>query len=351
MMKPVATERASEQALSFFTLKADQTRVMKTTACGTLVDLGDDVLGLEFHSPMQAIGTDYPALVRTAAEEVVRNWRGLVISASAQDFCVGANLLLVLIKARAGKWDEIERAVYEFQQANSLLKYLPRPVVVAPYRTTTGAGLEIAMHAARVVAARRIQLGLVEVAVGLVPSGGGCREMVLRSAESLPDQAPPSERSHVPTRFLAAAFETIAAAHVFHTGSEAQAVGYLRPRDVIDVDRHHLLQSAKETVLALDREGYRPPRRGGIAVAGQEGRAKLEWWWAIDGRHSPTEYDAYVVSRLAYVLSGGDLPAGSLASEQHFLDLEREAFLHLCGHPQTQARMLHMLRTGRPLRN
>ena len=345
-------DRSGEQPLSFTFLKADKIRVVKATAGATLVDLGDEVLGLEFHSPKQAIGQDYVIIARAAAEAVRQNWRGLVISASADNFCVGANVALMLMEAQDENWDDVDRAVREFQSLGTLFKYLERPVVVAPYGMTLGGGCEIAMHCARTVAAAETYIGLVEVGVGLIPGGGGTKEMAVRAALSMP-----AGETQMPNRpdligYIGRAFESIATAKVATSALEARDLGFLRPTDKIIMNRDHLLQHAKQAVLGLDREGYTPPAPVQVSVAGPGGAALLKLAaYNLKNSGYATEHDAYIAGKLAYILTGGNLPAGTLVPEQYLLDLEREVFLHLLGHPKTQARITHFLTKGKPLRN
>lgn len=345
-------DRRCESPLSFTAIRTDTTRVVKSTPGATLVDLGDEVLGLEFHSPKQAIGQDYVVVARVAAEEVRRNWRGLVIGASAPNFCVGANLMMMLMEAQEGNWDELDRAVREFQAVNMLLKYLERPVVVAPYGVTVGGGVEVAMHCARTVTAAETYMGLVEVGVGLIPAGGGTKEMALRYAAMMP----PGE-TQLPDKpeligFVGRAFEYIATAKVATSAAEARDMGYLRPTDSIVMKGDDQLLHAKQAVLELDRIGYMPAQPAEIPVAGPDGRAVLELAaYTLKNSGYATEHDQLIARKLAYVLTGGDLPAGTLVPEQYLLDLEREAFLQLSGYPKTQARMVHMLQKNKPLRN
>ncbi|HEV8636721.1 MAG TPA: 3-hydroxyacyl-CoA dehydrogenase/enoyl-CoA hydratase family protein [Chloroflexota bacterium] len=345
-------DRSGEQPLSFALQKSEPSRVVRATPGATLVDLGAEVLGLEFHSPKQAIGQDYVALANAAAEEVRRTWRGLVVSASAPNFCVGANLMLLLMEAQEENWDEIERMVRAFQDVSLLLKYLERPVVVAPYGITVGGGAEIAMHCARTVAAAETYLGLVELGVGLIPAGGGCKEMALRAAAVLPpvDARLPNRPELI--EFLTRPFEAIGTAKVSGSADEARDLGYLRPTDEIVMNGDHVLRRAKEAVLELDAEGYVAPAPARFPVAGPDGRAVLELTaYTLRNAGYASDYDLHLARKLAYVLTGGALPAGTPVPEQYLLDLEREAFLHLCGQPKTQARMAHMLQKNRPLRN
>jgi 3-hydroxyacyl-CoA dehydrogenase len=326
--------------------------VVKATPGATLVDLGEEVLGLEFHSPKQAIGQDYVTVARAAAEEVRRNWRGLVVGASASNFCVGANLMIILMEAQEGNWDELERASREFQEVNMLLKYLERPVVVAPYGITVGGGVEVAMHCARTVAAAETYMGLVEVGVGIIPAAGGTKEMALRGAGMMP-----SGDTQMPDRpelisYVGRAFEYVAMAKVSTSAAEAREMGYLRPADCVVMNGDRLLHEAKQAVLGMDRAGYVAPQPAEVPVAGPEGRAVLEMAaYTLKNGGYATEHDVVIANKLAYVLTGGDLPAGTLVPEQYLLDLEREAFLQLAGHPKSQARMVHMLQKNKPLRN
>jgi 3-hydroxyacyl-CoA dehydrogenase len=345
-------DRSGEQPVSFAVQRSQPSRVVRATPGATLVDLGDEVLGLQFHSPKQAIGQDYVALASAAADEVRRSWRGLVISASAPNFCVGANLMLILMEAQEENWDEIDRVVRAFQELNLRLKYLERPVVVAPYGITVGGGAEIAMHCARTVAAAETYLGLVELGVGLIPAGGGCKEMALRSAALLP----PAD-ARLPNRpelieFLTRPFEAIGTAKVSGSAHEARELGYLRPTDDIVMNGDDLLRRAKETVLELDAEGYVAPAPSLFPVAGPDGRAVLELTaYTLRNAGHASDYDLHLARKLAYVLTGGALPAGTPVPEQYLLDLEREVFLQLCGQPKSQERMAHMLQRNRPLRN
>jgi 3-hydroxyacyl-CoA dehydrogenase len=345
-------DRQGESPLSFAAIRSEPTRIVKATPGATLVDLGDEVLGLEFHSPKQAIGQDYVVVARAAAEEVRRNWRGLVVGASAPNFCVGANLMIVLMEAQEGNWDELDRAAREFQDVNMLLKYLERPVVVAPYAVTVGGGVEVAMHCARTVAAAETYMGFVEPGVGIIPAAGGTKEMALRAAAMMPQGD-----TQLPDRpeligFVGRAFEAIATAKVSTSAAEARDMGYLRPTDSIVMNGDMLLDDAKQAVLEMDRAGYVPALPADIPVAGLDGRAVLEFaaYMLKNGGYA-TEHDVLIANKLAYVLTGGDLPAGTPVPEQYLLDLEREAFLHLAGHPKSQARMVHMLQKNKPLRN
>jgi 3-hydroxyacyl-CoA dehydrogenase len=345
-------DRAGEQPLSFTVLKSDRHNVVKQTAGVTLLDLGDEVLGLQMHGPKQSIAEDYISAARNAAEEVERNWRGLVVSAEGSNFSVGANLMMVVLAAQARHWELLERACRGLQETNMLLKYLGRPVVVAPFGITVGGGAEIAMHCARTVAAAETYMGLVELGVGIIPAGGGTKEMALRSAQRLLQG-----NSQLPNRpdlisFIGPAFENIALAKTSTSAAEARELGYLRQTDLIVRNGDHLLKQAKDAVLELDREGYVPAPALEVPVAGADGRAVLDLAaYTLKNGGYASEYDVYLANKLAYVITGGDLPAGTRVPEQYLLDLEREAFLQLIGEPKTLERMAYMLKSGKPLRN
>ena len=323
-------------------------KVVREKKGATLLDMGEGVLLLETHSPKSAIGNDIIYMCRTAAEELATDrWRGLVIGARTENFCVGANVAMMLLEAQDEEWDDLEIMARQFQNAFMALKFAPKPVVVAPYGLTLGGGYEMCAIGDRVVAAAESYIGLVEVGVGVIPGAGGNKEMLIRGLEGIPagvqvDTQPIVNRI----------FETIATAKVATSAREAQELGYLRKTDLIVVNKDHQLYEAKQTVLAMEAAGYRPPEPALIPVAGPEGRAVLEMGaygmflggWA-------TEHDLLIAQKLAYVLTGGNVPAGTPVTAQYMLDLERETFLSLLGEKKTQERMAHLLKTGKPLRN
>lgn len=344
------SDRSKEQPLSFLQIRTTPSRIVRSDPGATLIDLGDDVLGFEFHCPKQAISETYVDMARAAAEEVCRNWRGLVISASAANFCVGANLGQLLQAAQEKNWKKIGRMVNDFHQAALLLKYLERPVVVAPYGITIGGGAEIAMQCAKTVAAAETYIGLVETGVGLIPAGGGLKEVAVRAAHT---QSPAQAIDQAGLwRRLAAAFDAILSGRVSGSAFEARDLGYLRPGDEIVMNQGHLLFRAKQAVLDMDRDGYRAPFQEPVAVAGPDGRAGLELKvYTLKNSGFASDYDEYIARKIAFVLTGGNLPGGTRVPETYLMDLEREAFLQLTGEQKTQARMTHMLQKGKPLRN
>ncbi|MDQ2899351.1 MAG: 3-hydroxyacyl-CoA dehydrogenase/enoyl-CoA hydratase family protein [Acidobacteriota bacterium] len=308
--------------------------VVKKNAGASLIDLGDGVLGLEFHTKMNAIGDDLVAMIHAGIEETSRNFEAMVIGNQGENFSVGANLMLVLLAAQEEEWGELNAAVNRFQQANMAIKYAPKPVVIAPFGMTLGGGCEIALHGARLQASAELYMGLVEVGVGLIPGGGGCKEMLLRLNDAK------------------AAFELIAYAKVSTSAADARALGFLQPADEVSMNPERLIGDAKALALSLAPRYTPGAPRMDIRVGGDNIFAllKIGIWMARQGNYI-TEYDTVVGEKLAYVLSGGRGTGEQTVTEQYLLDLEREAFLSLCGRAETQRRMQHMLKTGKPLRN
>jgi 3-hydroxyacyl-CoA dehydrogenase len=306
--------------------------VVNKNAGASLVDLGDGVLCLEFHSKMNTLGDDQVSMIHKGLDEAARNFQAMVIANQGEVFSAGANLMLVLLAAQEGEWEELDAAIRRFQQANMALKYSPRPVVAAPFSRALGGGCEIVLHSTRAQASAELYMGLVEVGVGLIPASGGCKELLLRLGDAQK------------------AFELIGYAKVSTSAQDARNLGLLRPVDGVSMNPERLIADAKALALALAPD-YSPGRPD-IRVPGDNGYAllKLGTWMAHQGRYI-TEYDTVIGEKLAYVLSGGRLTGGQTVSEQYLLDLEREAFLSLCGNIKTQERIQHMLKKGRPLRN
>jgi 3-hydroxyacyl-CoA dehydrogenase len=324
----------------------ERERVIKKNAGASLIDIGDGAACLEFHSKMNAIGGDTIAMMNYAVKEVGSNFEALVIGNEADNFSVGANIMMVLLAIQEGEWDEIALSVRQFQNANMNLRYSSKPVVVAPAGMALGGGCEITMHGDRARAAAESYIGLVEVGVGLIPGGGGVKEMVLRATEdALPDEDLFPRIKKVS--------EAIAMARVSTSAVEAREIGFLRETDPITMNRDRLIEDAKQTALRMAREGYTQPRpRTDIPVLGESALAtiKLAVHMMIRGGFI-SEYDGHVAKKLAHIITGGDLSHKTLVSEQYLLDLEREAFVSLCGERKTQERIQHMLKTGKPLRN
>jgi len=325
----------------------ERSGILKKNAGASLVDLGDGVLCVEFHSKMNAIGGDTIQMLQAGLREASRNFAALVVGNDAPNFSAGANLMLVLLEAQEENWDEIEAMIRAFQQTMIALRYADVPVVVAPAGLALGGGCEIVLHGDRVQAATESYIGLVEVGVGLIPAAGGTKEMTARAAEEMA----PGASDFLPT--VQRAFETVAFARVSSSAPDAERLGYLRPVDAFTMNRERLLSDAKARALQRVAEGYHPPPpRSAIRVGGDAVLAPLKLgihlaWRA--GRIS--DYDALIGRKLARVMAGGELPHPATVSEQELLDLEREAFLSLLGERKTLERIQHTLKTGKPLRN
>ncbi len=335
-------------------LKEREKKVAGNTGA-SLIDIGDGVACLEFHTKMNAMGDDIINMVMLASEIVSSKFEGLVIANHAQNFSVGANLPLVLFTAQEEEWDDLDWMVKRFQDAFMKLKYLDKPVVAAPAGMALGGGCEICLASDRVRYAAETYMGLVEAGVGLIPAGGGTKEMLIRNTEHLFEVQKGGlyQKQIELMPFIARAFETIAMGKVSTSGPEALALGYLRPIDKMTVNRDYLIEDAKKTVHAMNMEGYAAPRPADeIRVAGENAFAMIKFGlWSMQKAGYITEHDVTVAGKAGYVLCGGDVHADTLVSEQYLLDLEREAFLSLCGEPKTHARIQHMLATGKPLRN
>jgi 3-hydroxyacyl-CoA dehydrogenase len=307
--------------------------VVHSNPGASLVDLGDGALCLEFHSKMNSLAEDAVQMLYTALDELSRNFQALVIANDGDNFSVGANLMMVLLAAQEGEWDELDRVVRRFQQACMAVKYSPRPVVAAPFGMALGGGCEIALAARRIQAAAETYMGLVETGVGLVPAGGGCKEMLLRLGD------------------LRRVFELIGYGKVSESAAHARTLGFLTNADQISMNRERLLEDAKSLALSLVSSWSPGLPRTDISVEGDPGYSilKMGVYLAHEGAYI-TEYDTVVGEKLAHILSGGRGQKRTV-TEQHILDLEREAFLSLCGNSKTQERMQYMLKTGKPLRN
>ncbi|MDP7628107.1 MAG: 3-hydroxyacyl-CoA dehydrogenase/enoyl-CoA hydratase family protein [SAR202 cluster bacterium] len=330
----------------------------------SIIDLGDGVAMLDFHSPRQAIGPDMLSATWKAAELVPKDFRGLVLSSHVEtQFCVGANLMLVGLAAQDGDWEEIDQIIRNFQNGLLALKRMPIPQVSAPFGFTLGGGAELFLSADRTVAAAETYMGLVEVGAGLIPAGGGCKELLIRYLGGLPgglERFAPRRRggpSDVgvevnPEALVAEVFLLIGLAQTSRSAVEGRRLGFLRESDQIVPNRSHLLARAKEAVITIDAAGYSPPPPAQIPVLGPGTRSLLELAvQTMRWGEFASEHDQKIAGKLANVLTGGSARPGTTASEEHFLDLEREAFASLCGEPKTLERMQALLTTGRPLRN
>lgn len=342
----LAKQPDSREVIQLDKLKAQNKMICQNNGA-SLLDLGDGVACLEFHSPNQAIGTDIIQMLYRSLDEVAKNYHGLVIASRGKNFCVGANLMRVLMEIQNGNWDEIDEMVKAFQNATLAIKYFGKPIVAAPYQMTLGGGTEICLPTAKIQAAAETYMGLVEVGVGLIPGGGGTKELLLRNLDQVDLDGKVDLQPYVNRTF-----ETIAMAKVSTSAKEATTLGFLSSKDGIIVSQDFLLYDAKRAVLSLHEAGYQPKEPSPIRVVGTPGLAVLKtgiYHMKCNGYIS--EHDELIGKKLASVLSGGEIPANSYVTEEYLLDLEREAFLSLCGEPRTQERIQHMLLHGKPLRN
>jgi 3-hydroxyacyl-CoA dehydrogenase len=307
---------------------------IKSNSGASLIDLGDGVICCEFHSKMNSLGEDQIGMIYTALSELEKNFDAMVIANQGENFSVGANLMMVLLGAQEEEWEELNAAIHRFQQANMALKYAPKPVVAAPFSRALGGGCEIPLHCTRIQASAETYMGLVEVGVGLIPGAGGTKEMIVRLQDARKT------------------FELIGMAKVSSSAEEARQLGFLTKSDRISMNPDLLIQDAKDLALSLVKDYQPGVPRTDVKVGGESAFAllKLGAWTMRQGGYI-SDYDVVVAEKLAHVLSGGRLTGEQLVSEQYLLDLEREAFLSLCGNPKTQERMQFMLKTGKPLRN
>ncbi len=322
-------------------------KVVSQNMGATLYDMGDGVAGLEFHTKMNALDEDIMNMTVEALERVEKDFDGLVIGNEAENFSAGANLFMVVVGAQQGMWDMLDAAARKLQDLNMRMRYFPKPVVVAPAGLALGGGCEMTMHAPRVVAAGELYIGLVEMGVGIIPAGGGTKEMLRRvvnpamrtqNADALP--------------FLQRVLEQVGQAKVATSAEEARQFGILGPSDRIVMNRDMLLAEAKKEVLHMLVSGYAPPAPEPIYAAGRDALAAVRvavHMFRLAGQISA--FDEVVANKFGHALTGGELSRPAWVSEQYILDLEREAFLSLCGQEKTQARMWSILQTGKPLRN
>jgi len=337
---------ANEKEINLKQLK-DVNGVIKKNAGASLIDLGDGVALLEFHSKSNAIGLDTMQMVDYAIDEVEKNYEGLVIGNQGRNFSVGANLALMLMEAQDDNFFELDMVVRQFQNMGLKIKYSNKPVVAAPFNMTVGGGAEVSLPAAAIQASAETYIGLVEFGVGLIPGGGGTKELYLKMLRDMPEGI-----DFDLTKVGNDVFEKIATAKVSTSAAEAIENGYLDSKDSISVNPDHLIYDAKQKVLALAKAGYQAPKREKIPVVGDAGYAAMLFGAkSLKFSGYASDHDVKIAEKLAYVLSGGRIKEGTLIDEQTMLDLEREAFLSLIGEPLTQQRMQHMLLKGKPLRN
>lgn len=327
----------------------EQNQIVKENASASLYDIGDGVLLLEFHSKMNAVDADIVSLLH-GAMDIAENegWNGIVIgNEHKESFSAGANLFFLLMAIKQGMWSAVEKLVDDFQAANLRLRQCGVPTVAAPAGLALGGGSEVMMGADAIRAHAELYAGLVEVGVGLIPGGGGTLDMLERFCGNLPD-----DPSFDPLPFVKGAFTAIAMAKVSVGAEDARKLGLLKPSDGVTLSRDLLIHDAKQVVLGLARAGYRPPRPMSFRLPGPNGAAAFRWF--LDtmrlGSHI-TEHEFKIASKLAWVLCGGETSTRHKVSQQRILELEKEAFLSLCGEPKSQERMQYMLEKNKPLRN
>jgi 3-hydroxyacyl-CoA dehydrogenase len=323
-------------------------KVISKNPGATLYDLGDGVACVEFHTKVNALDDDIFNMILEAQDRALTDFEGLVIGNEAENFCAGgANIAMVVMAAKMGLWDQLEGSVKKMQDMNMRSRYFPKPVVVAPAGVTLGGGLEITLYSSRIVAYAELYTGATEFAVGVIPAGGGTKEMLRKivnpamktdGAEALP--------------FLQRVFMQIGLAKVSMSAEEARTMGILGPADRVVMNKNLLLAEAKKEVLHMAKTGYHPPVPEKIYAAGRDGLGALRVAIHMmkEGKYI-TEYEAHMANKLAVVMTGGEISRPTWVDEQYILDLEREAFISLCGEEKTQQRMVTILQGGKPLRN
>ena len=331
--------------VNLYVLKKENT-IWKSEVA-SLIDLGDDVVNLEFHSKMNSVGGDTLQAIQHAIDLTEENYRGLVIANQAANFSVGANLAMIFMLAIEQDYDELDFAVRAFQQTTQKIRYSNTPVVVATQGMTLGGGCEIAMHADKTQAAAETYMGLVEMGVGLIPGGGGSKEMAMRASEAF-------NKGDIENPLVRELYLNIGMAKVSTSAHEAMDLNLLRPGiDAISMNKKRLIADAKASVIGMADQGYRAPsNEKKIKVLGKQ--ILGSFLVGADSMHHSgfiTEHEKLMSEKLGYVIAGGDLSSPTLVSEQYLLDLEREAFLSLTGERKTLERIEHMLKKGKPLRN
>jgi 3-hydroxyacyl-CoA dehydrogenase len=329
--------------------------VVKKNSGASLVDLGDGVACIEFHSKMNSLGTDIVSLITQTLKPggPGDGFDAFVITNDADNFSVGANVMLLLMSIQEEEWDEVDLAIRQFQGMTQAIKFSPKPVVVAPFGLCLGGGTEISLHAAARQPHAELYAGLVEVGVGLLPGGGGCKEILLHALDSAAAIRPGRGESIELMEAMKKAFETIATGKVATSANEARGLGFLHESDVTTMNRERVLADAKARALELVRGGYEPPQaRTDIPAPGEDILAALRLGVHImrQGEYI-SDHEVKIATKVAEVLCGGNVTSGTPVSEQYILDLEREAFKSLCGERKTQERIQYTLKTGKTLRN
>jgi 3-hydroxyacyl-CoA dehydrogenase len=326
----------------------ERTGVIKTNPGASMIDLGDGVACLEFHSKMNSIGGDTVAMMNFALDEVEKNFKGLVVGNQGGNFSAGANIMMLLLAAQEEEWDDINLMVRSLQNAIMRLRYSAKPVVVAPYGLTLGGGCEMSMHGNKIRAAAETYMGQVEVGIGVIPAGCGTKEMTMRAMDAA-KKTPDAD----PLAFLKKTFELLGMGKVATSAQEAREWGFLRDSDSISMNGDRLIADAKQEVLNMDASGFIPPvKREDVFVLGESAQAAMKLALHMMKRGGYiSDHDELIGKKLANVMSGGTMNHPAEVSEQYLLDLEREAFVSLCGERKTRDRIAAMLKTGKPLRN
>jgi 3-hydroxyacyl-CoA dehydrogenase len=337
-------------------IKTRSNGVVKKNSGASLVDLGDGVGCIQFHSKMNALGADIISLILQTLKPggPGDGFDAFVISNDAQNFSVGANLMLLLMSVQEEEWDEVDMGIRQFQGMTQAIKFSPKPVVSAPFGLTLGGGCEISLHAASRQPHAELYMGLVEVGVGLLPGGGGCKEMLLRAVDSAASIRPDGRGESVEVmEAMKKAFETIATGKVGTSAEEARGLGFLSSSDRITMNRERVLSDAKTRALERVRAGYEPPvMRTNIPAPGENILAALKMGvYLMRQGEFISDHELKLGTKIAEVLCGGNVTPGTPVSEQYLLDLEREAFKSLCGEKKTQERIQFTLKTGKTLRN
>jgi 3-hydroxyacyl-CoA dehydrogenase len=313
----------------------------------SLWDLGDGVAGVEFHAKLNILDEDIILMVENGLDKVDQDFDGLVLGTQADNFSAGANLFMLVMLAQNEDWDTLEQVIVKLQDINQRMRYSSKPVVAAPAGLALGGGLEFIMHASRIVAGAELYTGPVEIGPGVIPAGGGTKELLRRilnpamrtqNVEALP--------------FLIRILEYIGMAKVATSAEDARELGYLGPCDRVVLNKDHLFSEAKKEVINMANSGYVTPLPEKIYAAGRDGLAALQVFsFMFQEGNFMSDHDTLIVKKASHVMTGGDISRPAWVDEQYILDLEREAFLSLCGEEKTQERMWHLLRTGKPLRN
>jgi len=327
-----------------------RTEVVNKNGSASLLDLGDGIAGLQFHSKMNSLDADIGKMYIDALDRLdAGEFDGLVVGNQGPGpaFCAGANVFVVLMMSMQKQWDQLDAMLVGLQSTLMRAKYNKKPVVTAPWGLTLGGGAEVAMHSSATVAGGELYMGLVEVGVGLIPGAGGCKEMLVRYLGDIPEGT-----EYDPNPFVQQAFKNIGLASVATSCEEARGMRYLRPQDKVTIDPDALIADAKKMARGLADAAFVPPHQRKVKLPGASGRSTIELFlYSMAEGGYATPHDVTVGKKLAWVMTGGDAPGGTWHTEDDLLALEREAFLSLCGDPKTQARIQHFLKTNKPLRN